>query len=177
MMDSITIRTTVTPQLKKSLLIRGSILALIGAGLLLYSGVFVTVQTLTKWGSAIFLISFLLIAWGLVPYRRLIKIEENPNQIVVTEDQMLHYHRQGKDILSFPLAAIEKVHFIEDVGLYGIALTLKAETQDQVSDPAISVITQMFLTKMKRRHKFDRFFPFFSKRGAKELKDIIESQA
>lgn len=174
-MDSITIRTSIKPKLKRFLLIRGSLLALIGVGLLLYSGIFITVDTLSNWGAAIWFISFLFIAWGLVPYRRITKIEENPNQIVVTEDEMIHYHRHGKDILSFPLAAIEEIHFVRDMGLYGIALTLKEETQSQVPNPAISVVGQMFLWTMRRRHKFDRFFPFFSERGTKQLQELLRS--
>jgi len=169
MKDSITIRTSIKPELKRFLLIRGSLLALIGVGLLLYSGVSIEVETLSHWGLAIFLTSILLIAWGLVPYRQITKMEENPNKIVITDDEMLHYHRHGKDVLTFPLSAIKEAHYIEDMGVYGITLTVK----EKVPNPAISVIMQKFLFALKRRHKFDRFFPFFSERGTKQLKELL----
>ncbi len=176
-MDSITIRTSIRPGLKRFLLIRGTLLALIGVALLIYSGVFISVETLTNWGAAIVLVSFLLMAWGLVPYKRITKMEENPNKLVITEDEHLHYHRHGKDILTFPLKAIKDVKFIGEKSLYGIALELEPDWKEKVPDPALSVVMQMFLYSMKKRHQFDRFFPYFSERGAEEVKELVHLDA
>lgn len=173
MMDTITLRTSIRPQLKRLLLFRGTILGLLGMGALLYGGIFVPVEALTSWGGALVLVSFILIGWGLIPYRRITKMEESPNRLVITEDEMMHYHRHGKDILKFPLKALKDVRFIDDGSLYGIALDLKPEWEEKVPNPAVSVVMQMFLWSLKKKHHFDRFFPYFSKRAAEELKEMV----
>jgi hypothetical protein len=177
-MDSITLRTTIKRGLKRFLIIRGSLLALIGITLLVYSGAFISPQTLTNWGIALWLVSFFFIAWGLIPYKRITKLESNPNTLTVTNDGNLHYLRHGHDLLTFPLKSITKIKYVEEKGLYGIAVDLDPEDEPHIPNPPLSVIMQMFLIPMKKRHKFDRFFPYFSERTARELNElIIEAKA
>lgn len=176
MSDQITIRTSIKSGLKRSLLIRGTVLAAIGMALLLYAGITISLPVLSQWGAAIWLISIFLIALGMIPYRRVVKIENNPNQIMITDDGLVHYHRHGRDVFTLPLDAIEEVRFLEDMGLYGIAVTLKESEREKIPYPAISVVMQMFQWSLKRNHSFDRFFPFFSERGARKLQELIESR-
>ncbi len=175
-MDSITLRTSIKGDLKRFLILRGSLLALIGIALLVYSGAFISLQTLANWGIAIWFISFILIALGLIPYRRITRLEENPNTLTITDDGNLHYLRHGHDVLTFPLKSISKVSYVEEKGLYGIAVDLDPKEKPNIPNPPISVVMQMFLIPMKRRHKFDRFFPYFSKRSAYELNELISEE-
>lgn len=158
-MDAITIRTSVKHGLKRFLMIRGAILALIGVALLLYSGVFVPVDTLANWGLPIFLTSIFFICWGMIPYKRVVKLETSPNAITVTDKGELHYIRHGKDIATYRISDIEKVEYVEQKGVYGIGIEFRKEMPKK----AISVIGQMF------RSKYDLFLPYFSERGYEEL--------
>jgi hypothetical protein len=118
-MDTLTLRTSVRPELKRTLLIRGMILAVIGLALLMVGGIFLPPETLKQWGFPLFLVSILCIGGGLIPYKRVVKLESAPDSIVISDRGEIHY--KGK---TYRMDAVEKVEFYENRG-YGIKMTLK----------------------------------------------------
>lgn len=121
-MDTISLYSTITPDLKQKTLFRGTLLAGIGASLLLFSGVYLPVSTLKTWGLLIFFMSIGLIAVGMVPYRRLCQQEENPNKIVIGQDEVLRYFQGNKEVANFPFSAIENINHVDR----GIKISLKS---------------------------------------------------
>lgn len=118
----------------------GTPAALLGAVLLLYESI-----VRIDWGFPLFLLAFCLMAIGLLPYRRLKKLDAFPSQIVITEERLI-YFQQGKVRVEIPLNAIRKLKEYESYFSYGITVS----TQEK---------------------KF--YFPFFSARTCKELKESL----
>lgn len=124
------------------MLFLGSILAILGAALLLYSGIALPVETLKKWGALLFLISLGLIAAGLIPYRRLQKLELNPDQLVILEKGLI-YKRAGVQEWQLPFDSIQSIDYVDNPWRYGILLHIE--------------------------NRWDIFLPYFTKRSYEEL--------
>lgn len=146
MTDLVKIRTTVTEELKRHLLFRGTLIAFIGFVPILYAGAFVPQETLEVWGLPIFFGGGALIVFGLLPYRRLCRREENPAEIVLDEQQKLRYVVRGQVRLCLSFDAIRAARFTTRGRLYGIRL----ETEEGAY-----------------------FLPYFSKRSAKRLQEYL----
>lgn len=143
-MDTITLHSTVKPDVKRRTLFRGTLLAGIGAFTLLFSGAFLPVSTLKIWGLPIFFVSIGLIAVGMVPYRRLCHCEENPDKIVIGQDEVLRYFQENKEVANLPFSAIDKITPVDG----GIKIALKTGQS--------------------------LFFPNFSPRSCQTLKQTLE---
>lgn len=139
--------TTVKPQLLKKVLLQGTALAGCGATILILAGILMPRNTLEIWGVYLFFLSAIFIAVGLVPYRRLQKLETNPDKITLSDDSVLHYHKGDRILFSIPLDHIQSLEWIEKKNIYGITLFLK--------------------------NGQSKFLPFFSHRSFQELQEII----
>lgn len=124
------------------MLFLGSILAILGALLLLYSGIALPVETLKKWGVLLFLISLGLIAAGLIPYRRLQRLELNPDQLVILEKGLI-YKRAGVQEWQLPFDSIQSIDYVDNPWRYGILLHVE--------------------------NSWDIFLPYFTRRSYEEL--------
>ncbi len=62
---------------------------------------------------------------GLLPYRKLARLEINPDKIVIQPDESLQYYVKGKNTLTIPLNSIAKVEYVEQSNGYGIILWQK----------------------------------------------------
>ena len=171
------IYSTVRPELKKRVLLYGTAYAALGALLVLISGLFLPPFWMQYFGFPLLIIGILVIAWGLMPYKRVTRLETQPHELVVTDDQNLHYAVSGQHVLTVPLQAIERLSFCdENVDRYGIALDLKSGMSELVAlkKPGTSVVS--YLASMRRRYACDLFFPYFSQRSYRELTGSIELQ-
>lgn len=169
--DSVTIYTSIKPQLKRFVLLRGTLIALAGVALIVYAGAFLGPSTLNNWGLAIFLSGAFFIALGLIPYKRVARIEEAPNKIIVTDRRQLHYYRHGKDVWTLPLEAIEQVVEIDEPGFYGIGLKLSSEYTGAL--PKLSIIGEIYARGIRSRHRVDVIFPYFSRHSYRELEETV----
>lgn len=106
--------TSIHPKWLKKRLFFGIPFAVAGV-LVLLAGSFSKI-VLENWGSGLFLLSFALIAFGLIPYRRLKRVEENPQTLVMSETALTY---RG---VSYPLVS-SHVAFYENRINYGIVLT------------------------------------------------------
>lgn len=84
-----------------------------------------SVSLLQKWGIFLWVVGMLLIAWGLIPYKYLKGISENPNTIYLDDENVFHYISRGKERLTLELSSINKVQFIDDPKKYGILLKVR----------------------------------------------------
>jgi len=112
-MDSQTFYGRVPPNLIKKTLLLGSLKGFLGLILLPFGGIF-------------FIAGLLLIAWGLIPYRQLKKLEQAPPTLTLT-DQGLSY-KVGEKTTFFPLNDIQTIDYKEDnIIIQGISLPLFSE--------------------------------------------------
>lgn len=162
-MDQLTLRSSLKPALMKSMLWQGTILAALGAILLLLGGILLPPTELNNWGLPVFIVSIALITIGLLPYRRLRRLETKPYRIIVDKD-WLELTLQDKTLLSIPWESIEKFIYIDQKQMYGIGIILKKPLPKQV------------VIYTKKRILFsqecDVFLPYFSKHAYQVVQKI-----
>lgn len=130
----------------KWILIQGSLLAILGALMLVFSGIFLPVVILKKWGLLIFLFSLGLIAAGLIPYRRLQRLEIKPDQLILLEKGLI-YKKAGDQEWQFSFDSIQSVDFVDNPWRYGILLRIE--------------------------NQWDVFLPYFTRRSYDELRNHL----
>lgn len=148
MNQNLCLRSSIKPALKRSLLFRGTLLATLGIALLIYAGLTLSVATLEHWGLPIFGISLALITAGLLPYKRLTRLEMHPHELLLTSDHEIRFFQKRTLCITLSWENIEKIAYVDHPSRYGIALWLK--------NPDSKV-----------------FFPFFSERSYHEMIDFF----
>lgn len=116
--------TTIKTALMQYYLMRGTILAALGALILVISGSSFPLTILNKWGFFFFAGALLLITCGLLPYSRLRRLELNPHKLSV-EDDCVYLFRKEKLLIRIPKENIAEVRYVEKEYNYGILLILK----------------------------------------------------
>lgn len=148
--NSTTLRTSVSPSLLKWRLYLGSFLAGAGAFLLLFSSIYLSTSALEKWGFLILILGLGLIAVGLIPYRKLQRLEIKPNELILSEHG-LAYYKGGSLQWKLPYASIHSMQFLESAWSYGIALDVEG--------------------------RFDLFLPYFTKRSFQILEQNFKGRS
>lgn len=144
------LRSTVTSELKRKTLFRGSAIAIIGLITLGFAYFYVSETTLETWGWAFYLWGLLFIVWGMLPYRRLMRIEDLPFELWTSESKELKILNFGKKHHAFWhifVSEITSVAFRSDPTYYGIVI----------------------MTTGEKKH----FCPYFSKRSFDELQEYL----
>lgn len=162
--EVVTFRSSIHSSLKRYVLLRGTVIASIGVGFLLSTGIFFPIVMLGKWGFLIWMASLSFIALGLIPYRRLSRLETHPYELKIINSSLCVLSLKGKTILSFPLQAVSKMEYLSDHHLYGIGIWLYSSST--FSD---------LLKKPSRFSDCSLFLPYFSLNSFKQIK-AIDSQ-
>lgn len=139
-------RTTVLPSFLKRRLFLGTALAFCGAVILLYSGLFLSKEALNSFGIILFMVSMGLIALGLIPYRSLQRQENQPDHLLLDDQENLTYLKKGTKCWQVPLNRVKTVQYFNGMFSYGIL--------------------------MKIDHHL-LLLPFFSLRTCTELKNVL----
>ena len=167
-MESIIVRSCIKPTLKRRQLLKATLIAGSGVALLALTGSFVPPDYLRFLGWPLLFIGGALIAWGMVPYRRLCRKEDCPDELHVVNGQYLRYHVKGKPVFSVPFASIAAMRHIDSAGGYGIAVSLK-----EGSAPVIVHDHRFdyprFRSRSERFSKTSLFFPYFSRQSMTRL--------
>lgn len=169
----LTLRSTIQPALMRSSLMRGTCLAALGASTLLAAGGFLPSDQMTVWGLPLFLTSLTLITWGLLPYRRLRRLEMQPYQLTV-DDEWLHFTAGGRRRLSIPWASIAKLDYCGKKRNYGIGIVLKKPLPEKIIVHGTN--TGFSKTPWLTSAGCDIFMPYFSARSYQTLVDYHASE-
>lgn len=167
MKETLVLYSSIDPFLTRRLLFKGMLLALIGMIILLYAGVFFNLSIMQNWGLLIFLLSLALIIKGMLPYRSLIRLISNPNKLRISNE--LTYSSKNIETLCIPIEAIENIHYFKTDEFYGIGIELRfpyKKTSFELSN---------LMRKAAQRFSVDLFFPYFSERSYKELKNWLQA--
>lgn len=165
------IRSSIRPELKRQVLMRGSMIGGCGALLLLATGVFLPLSLLKIWGWAIFLIGIGLITLGLLPYRKLTRLESKPQTIEMKEDRFSLTSNQ-KPLFTVPFSAIEKMAYINTSSDYGIAIWLHNPLTDKIVVHSEKFDIEKYRELSQRKFGCDLMLPYFSQRGFDELQEL-----
>lgn len=145
--QEITLRSSIKPELMRKLLFKGTLLAGIGAVSILLAGLFLSPDYLAIWGLPIFLIGMGLITIGLLPYRRLKRLELNPHKLIIRPSESVQLLIKGKTVLVIPWNEIAKIEYEDHETNYGIRFFFKSSENIPI------------------------FIPFFSRRSYQTLLD------
>jgi hypothetical protein len=161
-------RTCVKASWKQYLLIRATLLGGAGMLILVMASILLPVNQLSYWGFPLFIFSIGLVAGGMIPYRRLVQQERNPDEIILTKDDKLVYHRQGKKVGLIPLSMVDKIVYIDSQKNEGISLLIHRQLMG----------SERIIIYQKQQLQFlngNIFLPHFSERTFKELINIVEN--
>lgn len=184
--ETVTLRSSILPGLMRRTLFRGTLVAGGGVCLLLVVGALLQLQYMKLWGAAVFLIGIALITLGLLPYKRLKKLEEKPSTLTV-DQTALHYSSKGKIRFSIPIVSIARLDYMPEINSsiqqateaagqaneYGIKIFLNKPLKEKVivQDPHFDF--SRFSQQSLARHGSDLFLPYFSPRTYKTLEELL----
>lgn len=111
------------------------------------------------WKLALFLISLILIAIGLRPYRLLQQLETKPHELIY-DGQKYIFAKRGKPLLEIAEKNISRMEYFEEERAYGIAIDLcgQVELLQKFDLPS-------FVTDSRARANCDLFLPYFTKKS------------
>lgn len=171
----LTLRSSIKASLKKQTIIRGTILGGLGISLWLFGAIALPENTLNFWGWPILLIGGILIVIGLLPYRRLSRLENRPHEIVVTDLEELYCSMHGTPFFKIALENIEEMAYLDDENRYGIGLWIKLPKNKYIEVLYPSLVLETYLKDCQKHYFCDVFLPFFSKRSFEELEEIYKN--
>ncbi len=163
--DSLKLFSTIKPTLMRSALFKGTFLAGVGVMILALCGALIPVSTMEIWGIPILLVGGGLITYGLIPYRKLCRIESVPSELILIDGKFLQLITLGKQVYSIPMVSIEKIDYLEQGDDYGITIQLKKDLREKivVHDPSFNMSKQQQLSRDK--YSCDLFIPYFGRRS------------
>lgn len=173
MNHSHTFSSSISSALMRQALMRGFSLGFLGALILLIPGSFLPPALLHKWGWALFLTAIGLITWGLLPYRRLSKLQLNPDKLILVDEEHISYFQQGRKILTLPIESIASVREISVQRFYGIAVEFKTPPIEPIQVHGNSSEVEKMRKQGMKYGKADLFFPYFTKHTCMELEKLL----
>lgn len=167
-----TIRSSILPALMRRTLWSGSLLGGVGALSLLMGGIFISLPEMKIWGPFLFIFSLAMITLGLLPYRRLKRLEENPYVLTIEGEGWIHFSGKGKLLFSIPISFLDCITYLEKQNAYGIRVFLKHPLPEKMS-----VHPEFNLADLHKRslylYQCDLFFSYFSQRSFATLQEHL----
>ena len=167
-----TIHTSVQKVLLKKKLMIGSIFSISGALMITSIGSFGSVVFLDHWGFSVIFLGFALIAWGLIPYRKLSRLSGSPNALKISKNGISYIDR-NRAMFFIPFISIKNIRFIKRKDRYGIGIDLEKglKKKIQILDPRFKPRT--FLIYSQKWAQTDLYLPYFPEKACKELDEIL----
>lgn len=167
------IRSTITRTVIKHVLIKGFCIAALGIACLLIGGIFLGPSHLQKWGWLLFLLSIGMITLGLLPYRRIVRLQLKPNEITLVDADQLIFFSRGRKKLTIPIPSIAKMEYIDHPVRYGIAVFLNKPPPRPLSVHESPQEVEKMRYEGQKKGEADLFFPYFNRHAYEELIDWI----
>jgi hypothetical protein len=167
MLDEIKVYSAITPARQRNVLFKGSLIASLGLFLLVIGGIYLPLSLLQYIGFPVLALAFALIYLGLMPYRRLMKLEKNPDQLIATNKGYLQYCRGNERIITIPFSNIQQLIYVEKDNEYGAGIWLKDQKNVVLHNEG-----DLLLKKQKSSKEIfgcDLFLPFFTRRSLTRL--------
>ena len=167
-------RTSIKPAYKWRCVLRASFFGGIGVIILVAAGSFMPVAQLSIWGLPLLLIAGALITWSMLPYRRMTRLENAPDELWVNSTGDLVYAKQSTPIFTIPRSTIDKVFYIDKPKNYGICIGIKSPTPEKVRVHNPGFNFQAFRKSSIHTYGCDIFLPWFSERTFQELQEYLQ---
>ncbi len=167
--DTVKLFTTIKPTLLRATLFRGTLFASIGVLLLIVVTTFLPVENMMTWGVISLLIGGGLMVYGLIPYRRLNRMENEPSELVLVDDEYLQLIIFGKQQYTIPLSMVEKTEYIEKGNEYGIGIWFAQDSENKVIVHNQRLNMANSLKRSRQKYGCDLFIPYFGRRSYTRL--------
>jgi hypothetical protein len=167
--------TSIKPQILKKSLFIGSSFSITGAFCIVLSGAWLSMDTLQTYGIWILLTSFIVMSLGLLPFRRLKKLSQNPDHIQIHEEYFTVYS-QEKKILSIPFNAIQELEYAEYKKRYGMSIFFKDALKEKICIHCRDFDMKSIQKKSRQEWGCSIFLPFYSERSCCKLLNIINQK-
>ena len=167
--ETLRIQTAVLSDYMRDTLFRGVAFAAVGVILLVVCGTYMPPRVMNIWGLPALFAGIGLITWGMLPYRKVKRLEAFPDTLIVIDDQYFQYLSGGRRLLTIPIESVESIGHIEKGRDYGIALWLKEPLPEKITLHSSRVNLPRILARSQERYGCDLLLPFFSKRGYSHL--------
>ena len=171
--DALTLHSSITPFLASRLLIRGTAVASLGLLCLAYGTLYMPEASLKTWGIPLFFLSLGLIGSGMLPYRRVCRVEKHPHMLMIRADNTIHYAHFGKARVTIPFQAIDRLSYGNDPLFYGIKLWIRTGHPQKITVHDHHFDYTAYTAHCRKKYGCDFFIPFFSKRSFKELEECL----
>ena len=169
-------RSSIHSELLNHTLKRGTVLGGSGVFLFLMGGTILPLELLSLWGIPFFTVGLFFIAIGLIPYRKLARLQLTPHEIHF-DGKTLLFLKQGKPLFKIDVPSIEKINYLEREHLYGMGIWLKKPINEKVKVLQSQFNFAAFTTdSMHRFQGCDLFLPFFTKRSFEEFQTVFTTQ-
>ena len=171
--ETLTLRSSIDPQLSRSALFRGMSFAALGATILFYTGTQWTLEQLSHWGWLALALSLVLITLGLYPYRKLTQLELKPYELAISRDAVV-FSQKGTDFFQVPLELLCQVRHYQKGAVYGISAQIISPSPLRIRVLEKHFDMAAYLKRNQKRIGAELFFPFFSARSANELAECVD---
>jgi hypothetical protein len=116
-----------------------------------------------------------MITLGLLPYKRLKRLEEKPNTITIEGEEWLHFSAKGKSLFSIPIPSIDHISYTNKTNHYGIAVFLKDPLPKKLRVQDTHFDLAAFYKQSHNQYQCDLFLPYFSQRSFNALQEYLIS--
>ena len=173
--EKVTLRSSILQPFMRHILWKGTLLGGIGVASLLIGGIFIPLQEMKIWGPLLFIFSLALITIGLLPYKRLKRLEEHPYVLTIDGMQWLHFSAKGKPLFSIPICSIDHIDYIDKGNMYGIGVFLKTPLSKKLVVQDRSFNLAEFRKRSLAVHQCELFLSYFSRRSFATLQEHLNS--
>ena len=170
------LRSIIRSSTLEASLFKGCCIAFCGISLL-FAAYYGLLPLEKEWSLGCMWIGGFLIAFGLIPYKKLSSMELKPYLIYVDNKELILI-LQERCLLKLPLESIKKVFHIESKGISGMAITLKSSIPLPAKIPKeVTKATKKIFTKEETLNSHYQTFviPYFGKNSATEFSNHLVS--
>lgn len=171
------LHSKIRPELLRATLFRGMVFAGAGVFLFLAAGTRFPIALLQRVGLPVALIGFFLILVGMIPYKRLNRLETKPHRISCIDGEMI-FSKESKPLFKLPLQTIQEVSYLEKGTLYGLGINLKTPLPK-----ALTVLQNkksfatFFARTLQKFENTDLFLPYFMEKDKREIERLLDGSS
>lgn len=148
--------TSIPAKVLKKQLFRGSLLSCMGLCTIFGAYFFLTGKELARYGWILFLLGTTTIAYGMVPFRKLTRLQIFPYQLQTTSTHLI-YLKGEKTLLEVPKSNILQITYHQEGNKSGIGVSVKNRDTIHLYDSMESRAV------LRKESEVDLFFPYFSR--------------
>lgn len=160
------IMTSIPPKVLKEQLFRGSLLSFIGLCSIFGAYFSLNEKELACYGWILFLAGMSAIAYGMIPFRKLTRLQIFPYYLQITTTHLI-YFKGEKPLLEIPKIDLLKITYRQEGDKNGIGVSLRKRDKIHIYDYKESK------TVFRKASNVDLFFPYFSRTSFDQLLNYL----